>query len=146
MSRIFHQDPNSQHGFYQIEVRHRWMRITVAEGINIELVTKYQGESMAAINQLQGQPWGIHLLIQGDALMTPDATEKLKALIRTRSALGFCGAALQLVDVNAVSIVRAYWGDIYAESGMPYVFCQSEDEAQQWLWQRLESCDRLLPR
>jgi hypothetical protein len=126
-------DPQRMHGFYHIELRERWIRVTVAEGVNLELVKKYQSEAQAAMESFQGAQWGMHLLVVGDALLTPDATQKLQAMICSRARMGCCAVAIQLIEAQAPSLVRAYWGELYRHSGMPYCFCDDEQQAEQWL-------------
>lgn len=45
----FTDDFQRLHGFYHIESRARWIKVTIAEGINLDLLKKYQPEMQAAI-------------------------------------------------------------------------------------------------
>ena len=132
------KDLQRLHGFYHIERRERWLRVCVAEGVNLELVKKYQPEAQAAMESFQGEAWGIHLIVQGDALLTPDATEKLQAIICSRARMGCCAVAIQIIEAQAPSLIRAYWGELYRHSGMPYCFCDDEGQAEQWLSAELD--------
>ncbi len=125
------------HGFYHIESKPRWIKVTIAEGINLDLVKKYQPEMQAAIDRFNGRSWGMHLLVQGDALLTPDATVTLRNVIMTRAQMGCCAVAIQIVEATAPSLIQAYWNELYAHSGMPYTFCQDEAQAEQWLSEHL---------
>ena len=125
------------HGFYQIESKPRWIRVTIAEGINLALVKKYQPEMQAAIGRFQGRRWGMHLLVLGDGLLTPDATVTLRHVIMTRAQIGCCAVAIQIVEATAPSLIQAYWNELYSHSGMPYTFCLDETQAEQWLDEHL---------
>ncbi len=131
-------DPQRMHGFYHIELRARWIRVTVAEGVNLDLVKKYQPEAQAAMERFQGTQWGMHLLVEGDALLTPDATEKLQAMICSRARMGCSAVAIQIIGAQAPSLVKAYWNELYRHSGMPYCFCDDEQQAEQWLAAQLD--------
>ena len=125
------------HGFYHIESKSRWIKVTIAEGINLDLVKKYQPEMQAAIDRFNGHRWGMHLWVQGDALLIPEATTTLRSVIMTRAQMG-CGAvAIQIVEAVAPSLIQAYWNDLYTHSGMPYTFCQDEAQAEIWLDEHL---------
>lgn len=127
--------PNPQviHGYYSIELREHWLRNTVAEGVNLELVLQYRKEADAAITHLLGQPWGVHLIVEGDALLTPEATDMLIQVVKTRATLGCCAAAVQLKHSHASSLLKFYWGHLYESAGLPHCFCNSEEEAEAWL-------------
>lgn len=128
-------DPQVMHGSYHLERREHWLRNTIAEGINLELVLKYRQEMEEAIAGLvsTGQPWGMHLIVEGDALLTPDATEILIQVVRKRFTLGCCGTAVQLKHPHASSLIKFYWGNLYQAAEMPHCFCNSEEDAEAWL-------------
>ena len=50
-----------QHGFYQIERLDPLLRLTIAEGMNKELIAQYQADMARHIEQLSNQLWGLHL-------------------------------------------------------------------------------------
>lgn len=133
----FTDDFQRLHGFYHIESRARWIKVTIAEGINLDLLKKYQPEMQAAIDRFNGHRWGMHLWVQGDALLTPEATTTLRSVIMTRAQMGCCAVAIQIVEAVAPSLIQAYWNDLYTHSGMPYTFCQDEAQAEIWLDEHL---------
>jgi len=69
--------------------------------------------------------------------MTPEATERLIQETSRHLALGRCGTAIELIDVQATSMVRSFWSRIYQEAGVPYCFVNNRQEAVDWLQQQI---------
>ena len=80
---------------------------------------------------------GGHLVINGDVLMTPDATARLIQETSRHLALGRCGTAIELVNSQAISILRSFWSRIYQEADVPYCFVNNRQEAVDWLQQQI---------
>lgn len=106
------QQPASspEHGYCQVERQANIIRISVAEGINKELILRYQQEIARELTALGGGHWGVHLVINGDVLMTPEATERLILETSRHVALGRCGTAIELVNGRATSLIQRFWG------------------------------------
>lgn len=128
-----------QHGYYQIERLGTLLRLTIAEGINRELVLQYQTDVARHVEALRGQRWGVHLVIDGNVLMTPEAAEALVAITRSHQPLGRCGTAIQLRHGSVSGLLKAFWGNIYLASGIPYAFFENRADAEQWLQQQIGS-------
>ena len=134
------QDPFTsqlQHGFYQIERLGKILRLTIAEGINRELVLQYQTDVALHVEALRGQLWGVHLILDGDVLMTPEAVEALIVITRSHKQLGRCGTAIELHHAHVNGLLKTFWGNIYQASGFPYTFCTNATEAELWLNQQI---------
>lgn len=127
----------TEHGYYQVERTENIIRISVAEGINQELIQRYQQEIARELVELNGSLWGVHLVINGDVLMTPEATARLIAETSRHLALGRCGTAIELVNGQAISMVRSFWSRIYQEAGIPYCFVNNRQEAVDWLQRQI---------
>lgn len=128
---------NTEHGHCLVERTENIIRISVAEGINQELVKRYQQEMARELAVLNGSLWGVHLVINGDVLMTPEATERLIQETSRHLALGRCGTAIELVNSQAISILRSFWSRIYQEADVPYCFVNNRQEAVDWLQQQI---------
>jgi hypothetical protein len=126
-----------QHGVYQIERLGPLLRVSIAEGLNRELILQYQHDMASSIEELNNQWWGLHLVIHGDVVMTPEASVALIEVTRSHRAMGRCGTAIQLVNSNAVGLMKAIWSHIYQESLIPYTFCDSAAEAELWLHEQI---------
>ncbi len=124
---------SAQHGYYRVEMRPPMLIVTIAEGINRELVEQYQDEVAQLIPQLAGAPWGVYLRIEGDVLMTPEATAALIATTRQHVALGRCATAIRLIHPGASALLHSFWSNIYLSSGIRCHFCASDNEAEHWL-------------
>lgn len=137
------QPPSSapEHGYCLVERQENILRISVAEGINKELILRYQQEIARELTALGGGHWGVHLVINGDVLMTPKATERLLLETRSHIALGRCGTAIELVKCQATSIIRSFWGHIYQQANIPYCFVNNRQEAVAWLKQQIAAAD-----
>lgn len=127
----------TEHGYYQVERTENIIRISVAEGINQELIQLYQQEIARELVALNGSLWGVHLVINGDVLMTPKATERLLLETRSHIALGRCGTAIELVNGRATSLIRAFWSQLYQQAGIPCCFVHNRQEAVAWLKQQI---------
>ena len=132
-------DNQLQHGYYQIERLDTLLRLTIAEGINRELVLQYQKDVARHVEALRGQHWGVHLIIDGNVLMTPEAAEALIEITRSHQPLGRCGTATQLRHGSVSGLLKAFWGNIYQASGIPYAFFENRADAEQWLQQQIVS-------
>ena len=73
------QPPSSalEHGYFVMAREGKIVRISVAEGINKELIQHYQQDIARELARLAGSHWGVHLVLNGDVLMTPAATDRL---------------------------------------------------------------------
>jgi hypothetical protein len=131
------QSHQLQHGYYQIERLGTLLRLTIAEGINRELVLQYQTDVAEHVEALRGQLWGVHLIIAGDVLMTPEAAEALIGITRSHQPLGRCGTAIELRNTSVSGLLKAFWGNIYQASGIPYAFFESSAEAELWLHEQI---------
>lgn len=138
-------DHQLQHGYYQIERQGSLLRLTIAEGINRELVLQYQTDMDRHVESLRGQPWGVHLIIDGNVLMTPEATETLIAITRSHQPLGRCGTAIELHHASVNAMLKAFWGNIYLASGIPYAFFENSAEAELWLQQQIANAQNHAP-
>ena len=127
----------TEHGYYRVERTDNIIRIWVAEGINQELIQRYQQEIARELVTLKGSVWGVHLVINGDVLMTPAATARLIKETSHHLALGRCGTAIELVDGQATSMMRNFWSRIYQEAGVPYCFVNNRQEAVDWLQRQI---------
>ena len=132
-------DHQLQHGYYQIERLGTLLRLTIAEGINRELVLQYQTDVARHVEALRGQRWGVHLIVNGNVLMTPEAAEALIGITRSHKPLGRCGTAIELRHASVSGLLKAFWGNIYLASGIPYAFFESSAEAKEWLQQQIAS-------
>ena len=126
-----------QHGFYQIERLDPLLRLTIAEGMNKELIAQYQADMARHIEQLSNQLWGLHLIIHGDVLMPPDAYEALIEVTRNHKRLGRCATAVKLINPSAVGMLKAFWSHIYQSAEIPYLFCDNDAEAEEWLYSQI---------
>lgn len=139
MPLSYAQDHQLQHGFYQIERLGTLLRLTIAEDINRELVLQYQADVARHVDALHGQRWGVHLIIDGNVLMTPEAAEALVAITRSHQPLGRCGTAIELRHDSVSGLLKAFWGNIYQASGIPYAFFENRADAELWLQQQIGS-------
>ena len=139
MPLSFTPDNQLQHGYYQIERLGTLLRLTIAEGINRELVLQYQTDVARHVETLRGQRWGVHLIVDGNVLMTPEAAEALIAITRSHQQLGRCGTAIELRHGSVSGLLKAFWGNIYQASGIPYAFFENSADAEQWLQQQIIS-------
>ena len=137
------QQPASspEHGYCQVEHQANIIRISVAEGINKELILRYQQEIARELTALGGGHWGVHLVINGDVLMTPEATERLILETSRHVALGRCGTAIELVNGRATSLIQRFWGQLYQQAGIPCCFVSNRQEAEVWLKQQIAAAD-----
>ncbi len=139
MPLSFTPDNQLQHGYYQIERLGTLLRLSIAEGINRELVLQYQTDVARHVEALRGQRWGVHLIVNGNVLMTPEAAEALIGITRSHKPLGRCGTAIELRHASVCGLLKAFWGNIYQASGIPYAFFESSAEAEEWLQQQIAS-------
>ena len=132
-----------EHGYCQVEHQANIIRISVAEGINKELILRYQQEIARELTALGGGHWGVHLVINGDVLMTPAATDRLIEESKHHKDLGRCGTAIELVNGRATSLIQRFWGQLYQQAGIPYCFVSNRQEAEVWLKQQIAAADSL---
>ena len=127
----------TEHGFYRVERQENIIRMWVADGINQELIQHYQQDIARELAELNASLWGVHLVVNGDVLMTPEATARLIAETSCHIALGRCGTAIELINGQATSMVRSFWSRIYQQAVIPYCFVNTRQEAVDWLQQQI---------
>ena len=139
------QPPSSalEHGYFVMAREGKIVRISVAEGINKELIQHYQQDIARELARLAGSHWGVHLVINGDVLMTPAATDRLIEESKHHKDLGRCGTAIELVNGRATSLIQRFWGQLYQQAGIPYCFVSNRQEAEVWLKQQIAAADSL---
>ena len=137
------QPPSSalEHGYFVMAREGKIVRISVAEGINKELIQHYQQDIARELARLAGSHWGVHLVLNGDVLMTPAANDRLIQESKHHKDLGRCGTAIELVNCQATRLIQRFWGNLYQQAGVPYCFVNNQQEAKAWLQQQIAIAD-----
>lgn len=130
-----------EHGYFVMAREGKIVRISVAEGINKELIQHYQQDIARELARLAGSHWGVHLVLNGDVLMTPAATDRLIQESKQHKDLGRCGTAIELVNCQATRLIQRFWGNLYQQAGVPYCFVNNQQEAKAWLQQQIAIAD-----
>lgn len=125
--------PLSRHGYYAIERMAYGIRLTLREGLNLEAVAEYGLDIAKHLLELEGRPWGMLLVVEHDALLTPEGGRRLQQTIQPQFAMGRCATAILLRECRAQALVTDFWGRIYQSANLPYQFFTQETEAQTWL-------------
>ena len=137
------QPPSSalEHGYFVMAREGKIVRISVAEGINKELIQHYQQDIARELARLAGSHWGVHLVLNGDVLMTPAATDRLIQESKHHKDLGRCGTAIELVNCQPTRLIQRFWGNLYQQAGVSYCFVNNQQEAKAWLQQQIAIAD-----
>lgn len=125
------------HGFYRLEIHGDFIRIFVAESINAALIREYQQVMNQAIGRLTQHPWGVHLVVQEDGLMTEEAARLLVTITQAHSPRGRRCTAIELRNPSARALQQRVWLEIYQQAGLRCATFEDEQSAVTWIRQQL---------
>lgn len=123
----------SRHGYYAIERKPYGIRLTLREGLNQEAVAECGLDMARHLLELEGSSWGMLLVIEHDAQLTPEGGRQLQRSIEPQLTMGCCATAILLRECRAQTLVTDFWSRLYQHANLPYQFFTQEAEAQHWL-------------
>ncbi len=123
----------SRHGYYAIERTAYGVRLTIREGLNQEAVAEYGLDMTKHLLELEGRLWGMLLIVEHDAMLTPEGGRRLQQTIQPQFSMGRCATAILLRECRASALVSDFWSRIYQSSNLPFQLFTQESEAQSWL-------------
>lgn len=104
---------------------------------NKEALERASTEFSDLLRQLYGKKWAVMLLIHGDPIHTPDATELLIEAIKEDKKHGRITTAIVLNDCDDIGFAKIHIADIYDKSGEDIRFFNDEYSARKWLSKQL---------
>lgn len=126
------------HGELHIEVEDRLLIIEGKGPWNLDAIDICMVENDKKVTDLCGQPWGVLFVAKGDAIMVPEARNKLIEIIKQETQKGRVATVLVIEQSSVPLLVEAQFKDVYTSAGNEYGYFQTKNDAQHWLYQQLE--------
>ncbi|MCB1608419.1 MAG: hypothetical protein KDI71_15735 [Xanthomonadales bacterium] len=120
---------------------HREGQILCVEGsgaTNLEGAQAYLEALAPMVAELKGSRWAVLGVSDSEALLTPEAEQRMTAAAPTLTAMGRVAVAIVLPETPVGSIMRSQWSRVYADAGCALAFFDRIADATQWLMANLE--------
>lgn len=126
------------HGELHIEVEGSLLIIDGQGPWNLNAIDICVVENDKKVTDLYGKPWGVLFTAKGDAILVPEARNKLIEIIKQERKKGRVATALTIEHCSVPLMVEAQFKDLYTSAGDEYAFFTSKAQAKLWLQQQLE--------
>lgn len=131
------------HGEYALSLEGAVVCLRARGPWNREAVVQYRDEFSELTAPLGDRPWGLLGIVQGEALLLPDAAELLKQHTAADAPRGRVATALVLDQVLLVDLVQDQFRALYQGQAQAVEFFSDIERARSWLEAQLERahCD-----
>jgi hypothetical protein len=125
------------HGRLHLSVDGQFLFINGTGPANVELVQEYQDKIMAFRQKIMHSPWVSLVCFSGLALVSPEAKTMFIKAIKHAKSMNLLATAAVFVDNEYIDTSQRFWSEIYQEAGISYDFFDSQQNAREWLQQKL---------
>lgn len=126
------------HGTIGLSLEDRILTIEGDGPWNIESVYVSDEKVKPFTEKLAGKPWAVMVILGGEPIHVPEATELLIKIVKQDKKNGRVATAVILNQSNSPEFGKRHIGKIYSSAGEPYEFFDDEKTALAWLHSRLE--------
>ena len=129
------------HGTLKLTVTGNILHVEGTGPWNLESLRRSAEEVRPKIQQLEGKPWTVMVILRGEPIYVPPAATSLIETIIEEKQKGRVATAILVNSCDAPGFAKLHMADIYGKAGENFEFFDDVDLAQQWLETQIKYSD-----